>query len=218
MQPSISARRKIKTSVFAWGAGSQRIQRWYFYIGHTLFSGMGSWADGSQLLEESSDFWDAAPVTGMWAAMADISPVWLSAVIPGRSEVWFMLLSGMVPTPVKCWSRHFRNWFIVLIKEEGGGGGGGNMIWNKSGKNCLAKRSLSVHPTQIMKLSTCSLFCQILIRYILSAQNQQCMSWTSVGRWEMLRSCTSSLKWLYFDENYCMGPVFILTWRGLLLQ
>lgn len=119
-QLSISARRKKKPqNIFLRGAGSQRIQRWYFYIGHTLFSGIGSWADESQLVAESSDFWDAAPVTGMWVAIADISPVWLSAVIPGRSEVWFMLLSGMVPKPVKCWRTHFRNWFVVLFKIRG---------------------------------------------------------------------------------------------------
>lgn len=84
----------------------------YFYIGHTLFSGMGSWANEPHSVEESSDLGDAVVPTGMRAAMADISPVWLSAVIPGRSEVWFMLLSGMVPMPVKCWITHFRNWTV----------------------------------------------------------------------------------------------------------
>lgn len=94
----------------------------YFYIGHTLFSGMGSWANEQQSVEESSDLGNAVVPTGMRAAMADISPVWLSAVIPGRSEVWFMLLSGMVPMPVKCWIRHFRNWTVNnnIICHDGG--------------------------------------------------------------------------------------------------
>lgn len=95
-------------------SGGQRIPIWdevYCYIGHTLFSGIGSWANEPQSVRESSDLGDPLPPTGMRAAMADISPVWLSAVIPGcRSDVWFMLLSGMDPMPVKSWIRHFRNW------------------------------------------------------------------------------------------------------------
>lgn len=82
----------------------------YSYSGHTLFSGIGSCAKEPQSVWESSDLGDVVPPMGMRAAMADISPVWLSAVIPGRSEVWFKLLSGMVPIPVKCWIRHFLNW------------------------------------------------------------------------------------------------------------
>lgn len=81
----------------------------HIYIGHTLFSGMGSWAKEPQSVGESSDRGDAVAPTGTRAAMADISPVWLSAVIPGRSEVGFMLLSTAAPIPIKCWIRHFRN-------------------------------------------------------------------------------------------------------------
>lgn len=44
-------------------------------MGHTLFSGMGSWANEPQSVGDSSDRGDAVPPTGMRAAMADISPV-----------------------------------------------------------------------------------------------------------------------------------------------
>lgn len=71
-------------------------------MGHTLFSGMGSWAKEPQSVGESSDPGAAVAPTGTRAAMADISPVWLSAVIPGLSEVGFMLLSAMAPMPMKC--------------------------------------------------------------------------------------------------------------------
>ena len=85
---------------------------------------MGSWANEPQSVGESSDLGDALPLKGMRAAIADISPVWLSAVIPGRSEVWFMLLLGMVPRPVKSWIRHFRNWAEQNVDYE-------QWDWNK---------------------------------------------------------------------------------------
>jgi hypothetical protein len=71
---------------------------------------MGSWAKELQGLGGSSPEDPARPPTGIWAAIADISPVWLSAVKPGRSDVWLMLFSGMVPLPVNSWMRHFLNW------------------------------------------------------------------------------------------------------------
>lgn len=45
------------------------------YIGHTLFSGIGSWANEPQLVGEPSDLGDTLPPSGIRAAMADISPV-----------------------------------------------------------------------------------------------------------------------------------------------
>lgn len=30
-----------------------------------------------------------------------------------------VVVSGMVPEPVKSWSRHFRNWMIISEEEEG---------------------------------------------------------------------------------------------------
>lgn len=77
------------------------------YMGQTLFSGMGSWANEPRSVGESSDFCDEFP-TGIRAAMADISPVWLSTVMPGRSDVW-LKLSGMAPIPRKSWTKHFLN-------------------------------------------------------------------------------------------------------------
>lgn len=45
------------------------------YIGHTLFSGMGSWAKEPHSVGDLSDLGDAVPPTGMRAAIAAISPI-----------------------------------------------------------------------------------------------------------------------------------------------
>lgn len=72
------------------------------------------------MVSELSDFCDEVPATGMRAAMADISPVWLSTVILRRSEDRCTVVSEMVPEPVKSWIRHFRNWTIISEEEEEG--------------------------------------------------------------------------------------------------
>lgn len=72
------------------------------------------------MVSELSDLCDEVPATGMRAAIADISPVWLSTVILRRSEDRWTVVSGMLPELVKSWIRHFRNWTIISEEEEGG--------------------------------------------------------------------------------------------------